>query len=352
MAHSRSKQPLVSFCMPVYNEQKYIADTLECLKKQTYRNIEVLILDNCSTDDTPEICRKFTRDRRFRLMRNGANIGQVHNFNRCYGMASGDFVALLSGNDLVAPDYTEKLLEPMLREPGVGLSYAKCRFIDEDSNPIRSLKEDAYFTTDVEDPVNAATVVMARFFFTAAVFGLYRRDLIERLQPFRHTYGSDAIFVCEASLYASIRHSDEELFSARQHGQIKDLVNLHSEDWVRRQPSHSSFQKFERLTPYIDLLWGHLDMIGRAQIGEKDKGKLCQRACVIFRGRFGKYMDVERDQIFDGYARNEKVLTGAASDIRYVLLRLNFLERVKRAVVALPDDERLRDLAKALVGMT
>ncbi len=63
-------------------------------------------------------------------------------------------------------------------------------------------------------------------------------------------------------------------------------------------------------------------------------------------------MDEERDHIFDGYARTERVLAGAASGIRYVLLRLNFLEKVKRAVVALPDDERLRDLAKALVSMT
>ena len=351
MPRSKAKQPLVSFCMPVYNEQRYIADTLECLKKQTHRNIEVLVLDNCSTDDTPAICRKFTRNRRFRLMRNAANIGQIGNFNRCYGMATGDFVALLSGNDLVAPDYAEALLEPMLKEPAVGLSYAKCRLIDEHSNTVQTLKEDSYFSTDVDDPVQAATTVMALFFFTAAVFGLYRRSLIERLQPFRHTYGSDAIFVCEASLYGSIRHSDEELFSARQHGQIRDLVNLHSEDWVRKQPQDSSHQKFEHLTPNIDLLWGHLEMFGRAQIGEKDKGLLCNRACGIFRTRFGKFMDVERDRIREGYARNENVLAGAARDIRYVTMRLNFLEKVKRAIVAFPDDEGLRDMAKALVSM-
>ncbi len=349
MMTQNGNHPLVSICIPVYNEEKYLEKTLDCIQKQTYENFEVLIFDNNSTDRTVEICREFSKDDRFRIFRNRVNIGQINNFNRCYGVAAGEYVCLRSGNDPMMPDFIEKLVAPMRDDARVGLTYARCRFFDAQSRVRRSLPDFHYFSTDVDDPVQSATTVMMRFALACMVFGLYRRDLIERLEPFRFFFGSDAIFVCEASLYASITCVDEELHFSRMHGQRKNLVNLHSEDWVKAQPPGSPFTKFEQLTPFIDLLWGHLEMFGRAHIEDRHKAVLCNRARAIFRKRFAKGMDGERENVWKVFKNNERIFTDSRRGIKFLIVRLNFFERVKRAIVAFPEDERLRGLADDLV---
>jgi len=74
--------PTVSVCIPVYNGSAYIAESIESVLGQTYKDLCIIILDNCSTDGTADIIRKF-KDSRIRYIRNEKNIGLVKNHNRC-----------------------------------------------------------------------------------------------------------------------------------------------------------------------------------------------------------------------------------------------------------------------------
>lgn len=345
MPQNAGTKPLVSICLPVYNEEEFIGETIESILNQTYKNNEILIFDNASTDRTPEICEKFKDDVRLRVFRNAVNIGHINNFNRCFSVASGDFVNLRSANDTINPDFIERLVALLMDDPDTGLAYAKSKVVGKDPNDVRKVAETEYFSTDSGDIVKSAGTVIEKFSFASPVFGLFRRSLIEGLQPFRFCYGSDAILVCEASLYASIRHTDDELFVRRLNADLEQLVNIHSEDWVYGQSRRSLFSKLEYLTPVIDLLWGYLEMFGRARVEEKKKAVLGHNARVILQRRFDNAMKKEKAKILDFHRENEKIFQSDHRGIHYLVARANLLDRLKKAMVAFPEDEDLRRLA-------
>ena len=116
-------QPLVSILIPVYNREKYIGECIESALAQTYTNIEVVVVDNASTDRTWEICQKFAlRDARVRVFKNSDNIGPVRNWQRCFEEAEGKFSKLLFSDDLIRPEFLDKTL-PYLENKKIGFVF-------------------------------------------------------------------------------------------------------------------------------------------------------------------------------------------------------------------------------------
>lgn len=100
-------KPLVSVCIPTYNNKNYIDETLKCVLEQTYRNIELIIVDDCSTDGTVEIIRNYV-DPRIKINKNTENIGLVANFTKALSYASGKYLMLLCADDGIELDAVEK----------------------------------------------------------------------------------------------------------------------------------------------------------------------------------------------------------------------------------------------------
>ena len=92
--------PLVSICIPVYNAEKFIKDAIVSCLQQSYKNIEVIIVDNLSTDRSFEIAKTFS-DSRIRVFRNSTNIGMCGNWNICLKHANGEFIKILPADDLL-----------------------------------------------------------------------------------------------------------------------------------------------------------------------------------------------------------------------------------------------------------
>ena len=99
--------PRVTIAIPLYNKSRYIGETLQSALQQTYRDIEVLVVDNCSTDGSYEIV-KGHHDSRIRAIRHAENIGMIANFNAALGLAEGEFVKLLCADDRLAPESIAK----------------------------------------------------------------------------------------------------------------------------------------------------------------------------------------------------------------------------------------------------
>lgn len=109
--------------IPVYNGERFLEATLECVRQQTRRPDRVVILDNGSTDRTPEICRSYA-DLGCEFRRNECNLGVIGNLNRCLSLATETrFLHLLMADDLVKPTFLEKVLPPLGELPGQGLGY-------------------------------------------------------------------------------------------------------------------------------------------------------------------------------------------------------------------------------------
>lgn len=97
---------LVSVCIPVFNTVKYVRQTIESVISQQYPNIEILVQDNASTDGTWELLELLARDHpQIKIKRNQQNIGMSENWNTVIKRAQGDYVMLLSADDLLEPQF-------------------------------------------------------------------------------------------------------------------------------------------------------------------------------------------------------------------------------------------------------
>lgn len=95
-----SGSPLVSICIPIYNGEKYIEETLNCVVNQTYSNLEIVISDNCSTDNSIALINKFN-DPRIKIYSNSTNQGLIYNFKKVFTYATGKYIAFLGADDLM-----------------------------------------------------------------------------------------------------------------------------------------------------------------------------------------------------------------------------------------------------------
>jgi glycosyltransferase involved in cell wall biosynthesis len=113
----------VTVGVPVYNGADLIAESLECLVNQTFRDIEILIFDNASTDDTQQIVEDFAgRDSRIRYIRRPENVGAIQNFIDPLDQATSPYFLWRAHDDLSSVDYIEKLLAGLKRTPGAKLA--------------------------------------------------------------------------------------------------------------------------------------------------------------------------------------------------------------------------------------
>lgn len=104
--------PKISVCIPMYNGQKYLRECLDSVLAQAYPDFEVLMVDDRSNDGTPEIAREYaSRDPRFRLVRNEANLGLVKNWNRCVELAQGEWIKFVFQDDLLAPLCLKRMID-------------------------------------------------------------------------------------------------------------------------------------------------------------------------------------------------------------------------------------------------
>lgn len=122
---------MVSILIPVYNREKFIEETVQSATNQTYQNIEIIIVDNNSTDDTWNILKKLSKkDKRIKIFQNETNIGPVRNWKRCIEEASGEYGKILWSDDLIAAEFLEKTV-PFLENEDVGFVFTGTEiFID------------------------------------------------------------------------------------------------------------------------------------------------------------------------------------------------------------------------------
>lgn len=103
--------PVVSVCVPTYNGAAYLAECLDSILAQTFTDFEVLIVDDCSRDDTLAIAEQYARrDPRVRVLRNEHNLGLVGNWNRCVEIAQGEWIKFVFQDDLIAPTCLDRML--------------------------------------------------------------------------------------------------------------------------------------------------------------------------------------------------------------------------------------------------
>lgn len=122
----------VSICIPVYNGERFIKETLDSIVAQDYKNKEIVISDNASTDKTPEIIQGYVKKYGIKCYRNEQHlpIGE-YNFNRCISLAKGDLVCVYHADDVYKPNIVSKCVELFERYNNIGAVWTMANIINQ-----------------------------------------------------------------------------------------------------------------------------------------------------------------------------------------------------------------------------
>jgi glycosyltransferase involved in cell wall biosynthesis len=125
-------RPRVSVCIPTYNRYRYLREAIESALAQTFADFELLVVDNCSTDETPALVAAYAaRDARVRYVRNERNLGLVGNFLRCVELARGEYVALLHDDDVYLPEMLAATSAALAAHPAAAFAYGAAEEMDD-----------------------------------------------------------------------------------------------------------------------------------------------------------------------------------------------------------------------------
>ena len=125
------ERPLVSICIPAYNSARFITKTIESALNQTYPSIEVVVVDDNSSDDTVAVVEAI-KDDRVKLYRNETNLGMTGNWNKCIRMARGEYVKLIPADDIIYPECIITSMKIFESNPEVVLSIVASDLINND----------------------------------------------------------------------------------------------------------------------------------------------------------------------------------------------------------------------------
>ncbi|WP_019503564.1 glycosyltransferase family 2 protein [Pleurocapsa sp. PCC 7319] len=212
-------QPLVSVGMPVYNGERFLDSAINSILGQTFKDFELIISDNGSTDRTEEICRHYANtDHRIRYYRQENNLGAGWNFDRVAELATGKYFKWACHDDLCALEFLEQCVKILEEDPSLVLAYPKSLIIDEHGSEIE--KHEDRFHLQSAQPAERFKIylhLVRNGHHCHPFHGLIRRDVIAKLLPLGSYPSSDLVLLGKLALYGKFYEVPSYLFWKRDH---------------------------------------------------------------------------------------------------------------------------------------
>jgi glycosyltransferase involved in cell wall biosynthesis len=221
--------PLVSIALPVYNGADTLAQVVESVLAQTHSNLELVISDNASSDDTQEICRQFAReDRRVVYQRHATNVGLLNNFISAADNAAGTYLRWIGDDDSLDPDYLSQVLDVFAEDERRVVVTTQIVYRDDDG--VETLATDydpsALSSADpVERLAEMLRLLTTDFATLDPLYAVMRRELATI--PRRNMLREDQIFAARLALAGPWGHAAAPLAARRRHeGTAASLADL------------------------------------------------------------------------------------------------------------------------------
>ena len=232
--------PLISFVVPCYKLAHYLDQCVKSILNQSYQNLEILIMDDCSPDKTPEVASAY-RDTRVRYLRNEINLGHLRNYNKGINAAKGDYIWLISADDcLLATDIVERYVRMMEGNPQASFIFCPAMGMDCDGNNIGLIDWTRPFDSDrlLRRPEFLATLAIGNC--VSAPSGMVRRICYESAGAFPPDlpHCGDWFLWCMFALHGDVAYFCEPMVSYRLHdaamsSQMKKSIVLDDQAKVR-----------------------------------------------------------------------------------------------------------------------
>lgn len=227
-SHDNNAMPLVSVGMFLYNEGRFVRESLQALQQQDYPNLEIIISDNCSTDDTADICRELIAgDDRVSFTRQERNIGAAANSIHVLERANGRYFMWASGHDLWSHNLVSECVCMLEACPGSAIACAQSDWIGP-AGELLDKYSGGYDTRGMDSITRFFTAFWGNLH---PVLGLIRTCYLREIPKIHACAGADQIVLAELAFKG-------------------DFLHVTSANWSRRQfrPEESHTDKLQRYT--------------------------------------------------------------------------------------------------------
>lgn len=216
----------VSVGLPVFNGGAYLSEAIESVLGQSFQDFELIVSDNASFDNTPQICADYARrDDRVRYVGSRENRGAAWNFNRVFHLSRGIYFKWINHDDRWHPDLLKRSVQTIEAAPaGVALCYPETVFIDEDGNA-GEIYEDRLDLRSAE-PAERLSMLLRQLRRCNALFGLVRADTLRRTRLLGGYIDADRVLLAELALLGQFWEIDQPMFERRMHPGGSTFVNV------------------------------------------------------------------------------------------------------------------------------
>lgn len=208
------KAPRLSIGLPVYNGERYLAESIDALLGQSYEDFELIISDNASTDSTADICRGYEKqDSRVRYLRQRQNIGLIPNHNFVVQQSRGELFMWAASDDLYARDLVKHCVAALDEHPDVVLAHSWTATIDSLGNVSRAPAH--RLSTDSPRAPERFRSVLFGGTGASDQYGVIRSDILRRVGRIGTYHHSDVTLVSRIALTGRFHHTPDWLYFRR-----------------------------------------------------------------------------------------------------------------------------------------
>lgn len=197
-----TQKDLVTIGIPTYNRCSTLSKAIESVVSQTYLNIEIIIGDNASIDETQALCESYaSKDSRIRYMRHPENIGACNNFNKLLELASGKFFMWLSDDDWIDSSYIEQCLKILCNDSSYSLVCGKC-FLYEDG---KLLREDKATNIEIDNPIDRIRAFYHTVATNSCFYGVMYTSYLQKIGGLQNVMGGDWLLIAGVAYLGKIK---------------------------------------------------------------------------------------------------------------------------------------------------
>jgi glycosyltransferase involved in cell wall biosynthesis len=204
---------VVSICIPNYNNARYLEACIESALSQTYPDIEVVLVDDNSTDDSFAIAKKYAN--KVRVFSNPVNLGQPGNTNRCVGLSKGEYAVILHSDDVLLPNFASTLAPTLYKHPTASMAVGE-RMLTDEKDRVKKITP-LYDGDYILPGLSMAKIFMMTSFLPCQV--LLRRSVFDKIggvDP-RHIVNLDGLLWFKCALEGDIAYTQEPVSIYRIH---------------------------------------------------------------------------------------------------------------------------------------
>lgn len=233
--------PRVVIGAPLFNHAKDFPEAFESILAQTFRDFAVILVDDCSTDDTPALAKSYADiDPRVTYVANGTRLGMVDNCVKAFNLArekypDAPYFAWASDHDLWHPRWLQQLVAALDAHHEVVLAYPKNRRIGP-SGELLARKTWTFDTFGMTDAWSRVKLSIREMSAGNMVYGLYRADTLARAGVYRRILVPDRLLMTELSIYGQFKQVPEVLWFRRWYGRIFSLGRQRKNFFPGRKP--------------------------------------------------------------------------------------------------------------------